>query len=78
MTLTRLKIGTFNLKTILEYLICFLLIYLSGSAVIATEEDSFLFRLLSILLILAVFFYELKYTKFVKALQKFFLYWELG
>lgn len=57
----------------LEYLICLLLIYLSGSAAISVNEDATFFRLLSVVLIGSCIAYELVYMKSVRSMEKAFL-----
>lgn len=59
-----------NFKALLEYLICFLLIYLSGSAAISTNEDASTFRILSVILIGLCIAYELAYLKSKRAIEK--------
>lgn len=58
-----------NIKALLEYLICFLMIYLSGSAAISTNEDASIFRILSISLIGFCLAYDLVYIKSIKSIK---------
>lgn len=59
-----------SFKMLLECTICFLLIYLSGSAAISVSEDAFVFRLLSVGLIGLCVIYEFRYVRSAKAMKK--------
>lgn len=62
-----------SIQVPLEYLICVLLIYLSGSAAISTDEDATVFRVLSVVLIGLCITYQLLYVKSVRSIEKAFL-----
>lgn len=52
-----------SFRSIFEYLICGVLIYLTGSAWIATHEDASVFRILSVILIFLCVAYEFLFIK---------------
>lgn len=62
-----------GLKSLLEYLICFLLLYLSGSAAISVNEDASTFRIFSIILIGLCFIFEFVFIRSAKPVEKAFM-----
>lgn len=64
----------FCLKPIVEYFICFLMIYLTGSGWISTHEDAFVFRVLSVLLIVLCMVYEFVFLKSWKSIERAFVF----
>lgn len=63
--MNRIKLK-FRFRDILEYTICSILIFLSGSAAISANDDNFMFRMLALLLIALCFIYGFKYYKIKK------------
>lgn len=67
MNLIKLKL---KFRDILEYAICSILIFLSGSAPISVSDDNFMFRTLAVILIILCFIYCIKYYKINKVSKR--------
>ena len=58
------------MRSVFEYLICGVLIYLTGSAWIATHEDASLFRILSVILVFLCVAYEFLFVRSMRSFER--------